>query len=127
VNKRGISPLEMIIVVAILALVLFLPALALAQDVAPGEEITLGQYALPLILMVVLGAIYKMAGGAISDRFKTPIALLVGIGLSMVALAYAQIGWSIRVVIDYGLYGLMTGAAAVGLYELNRAMRKPRM
>lgn len=82
------------------------------------DEITIGTYTIPVILMVVLGVIYKIFT-SIPDRWKALIAICVGIVIGIVAMFYnvavAVIG--IKIVINYVLLGLMAGAAAVGLYE----------
>ena len=82
------------------------------------EDITLSQYALPPILMVIMGIIYKFTP-EISDRFKTLIVIAIGIGLSWLAMLYKGEPLTIKMVIDYGLYGLMSvGAASIGLYKV---------
>jgi hypothetical protein len=93
-----------------------------------GDEVTLGQYTLPVLLTVILGIFYKILGEGLGDRWKSLIALAVGLGLGMVAMVYNQTApYEWRVVIDYGLYGLMSGAAAVGLYEVSRSVYRPRV
>lgn len=102
-----------------------LPLLAWAVNGNPAEEINLGPYALPLLLTVILGLIYNVVG-AIPDRWKPLITIGVAVGLSMLVVAYKGEGWTFRLVVDYVLYGLMTGAAAIGLYESKRALFNPR-
>ncbi len=91
---------------------------------ATSQEISFGQYALPVILMVVLSFVYKVAGqqgdtpGMISNRFKPIIAIFIGVGLGIVALFYNAIApITFKVVVDYVLYGFMTGCSAIGLWE----------
>ena len=87
------------------------------------QEISFGQYALPVILMVVLAFVYKIAGqegdqpGYISNRAKPLIAIAVGIGLGIVGMYYKGIAPSFKAVVDYVLYGFMTGCSTVGLWE----------
>jgi hypothetical protein len=88
-------------------------------------EVTFGGYALPVVLSVILSLVYKVVP-SIPDRWKAPIAVVCGIALGMVGVAYNGKPWTIVNVIDFGLYGLITGAGAVGLYELQRAAIRPR-
>jgi len=90
------------------------------------EEIKLGHYALPVILTVVLGFVYKVLDG-IPDKTKPLIAMFIGIGLALVGLEYSGKAWVFRTIVDYVLYGFMMGASAIGIYEIQRAARKPRL
>jgi len=89
------------------------------------EEVKLGQYAIPVLLMVILGFIYKVVP-EIPDRWKPLISAGLGVCLGLAAVLYAGKEWTFVNVVDYVLYGFMGGASAVGLYEVNRAIRKPR-
>ena len=89
-------------------------------------DVQLGAYTVPLILTVVLAIVYKLVGTGVSDKWKAVIACLVGIALGFVALWYAGKPWMPVNVVDYAVYGLMTGASAVGLYELSRTVTHPR-
>ena len=90
-------------------------------------EVQFGQYALPVILSVLLSIIFKMAGGSIGDRFKSLIAIVCGIALGIVGLFYTgEEPRTTAMWVDYIIYGFMSGAAAVGLYEATRAVAKPR-
>lgn len=89
------------------------------------EEITFGQYAVPVILTVVLGVIYKLVT-TIPDKWKALIAICCGIGLGMVAIPYNSLPFTVVNIVDHTIYGLMTGASAVGLWELSRTVIKPR-
>ena len=85
-------------------------------------EISLGQYAIPVLLMVILAIIYKFYEGpegtsTLSAKGKCLAAILVGVALGLVALFYKGEPVTAQKIIDYALYGLMTGAAAVGLWE----------
>ena len=92
------------------------------------EQVTLGQYSLPVLLTVILGIFYKLMGEGLGDRWKSPIALVVGLGLGLVAMVYNQPEpYTWKVVIDYCLFGFMAGAAAVGLYEAQRSIKNPRV
>ena len=88
------------------------------------EEVTFGQYSVPIILTVILAIIYKFI--TFGDKYKALLAVCVGILLGLLAIPYKGVDWTIVNVVDHALYGLMTGAAAVGLYELQRTVTKPR-
>lgn len=118
-----------------LRFVFFLIGLCLIATVAwaqvtgePGNEVTLAGYAVPFLLSLVLGIIYKLLP-VINDRYKTPLAMIVGVILSIAAMFYnkeAGTPLSGKMWIDFILYGVMLGASATGLYELQRSVRKPR-
>jgi len=90
------------------------------------EEIQIGQYSIPIILMVILGIIYNVSGETLSNRIKPIISVVIGMMLGMVALLRGGLPFDIQHVIDYVLYGFMSGAAAVGIYETKRAIWRPR-
>ncbi len=90
------------------------------------EDITLGQYGLPVLLTIFLALIYKFVPVEFPDKYKSLIAILVGIGLSLVAVWYKGLAWTPVVIVDHVLYGLMLGASAVGIYELQRTATNPR-
>jgi len=81
------------------------------------EEIRLGQYALPVILTMVLGIVYMIAGESIPKRIKPLIPIGIGVGVSLLALGYMEKPWIFRVVVDHILYGAMMGAASVGIHQ----------
>ena len=90
-------------------------------------DVQLGAYTVPVILTVILALVYKFAGTSVADKWKAVIACLVGIALGFVALWYTGKPWTPVNVVDYAIYGLMTGASAVGLYELSRTVTRPRL
>lgn len=79
-------------------------------------EINFGQYSLPVLITVFLAITFK-AVPSISDAVKPFIAIFLGIGLGVVGMFYAGLAPTFPIVVDHVLYGLMTGAAAVGLWE----------
>jgi len=93
----------------------------------PVSEVTLGGYAVPVIMSIVLGAIYKFA--YVAKRWKTPISIGVGIILGIFAMFYnkdPEVAVTFKMWVDYMLYGVMLGASATGLYELQKSAREPR-
>ena len=82
-------------------------------------EINFGAYALPVVLMVILALVYRIVGdGVITNRWKSVIAIVAGVGLGLAGIAYEGKPWVAPTIIDYTLYGFMQGAAAVGLWEV---------
>lgn len=88
-------------------------------------EISIGYYTLPAILMVILGIIYKSVP-TIPDRWKSVIAVGVGMLLGIGAMFYSEQPVVPKLVIEYLLLGLMGGAASTGLYEGQKAITSPR-
>jgi len=94
------------------------------------QEVNFGQYALPVILMVILSFIYKVFGegdgsGAISNRAKPVIAICIGMALGVIGIFYNGVQLTFKNFVDYLLYGFMTGCSAVGLWEGFRATINP--
>lgn len=89
------------------------------------EEVTFGQYAVPVILTVVLGIVYRLVG-TIPDKYKAVIAVGCGILLGLLAVPYNGLPWTVVNIVDHVIYGLMVGASAIGLWELQRTVTKPR-
>jgi len=88
-------------------------------------EISIGAYSLPVILSIILAIIYKVVP-SIPDRFKALMAIGCGIVLGLLAMIYGTDTYTAKVIINYAIAGLMAGAAAVGLYETQRIVKKPR-
>lgn len=94
-------------------------------------DVNFGQYALPVILMVILSLVYKVFGedagkpGLISDKAKPVIAICAGMGLGIVGMFYNAVPLIFKNFVDYLLYGFMAGCSAVGLWEGIRATVNP--
>ena len=88
-------------------------------------DVNLGQYALSPLIGVFLTIIYKMVP-IIPDKWKALISIGIGLGLGMTAIGYQGLSWTFVNIVDFALYGLMSGAAAVGLYEGVRTKTNPR-
>lgn len=85
-----------------------------------ANSIMLGKYSLPFILSIVLGLIYKKT--TLKDDWKPYIATAAGALLGVAAMFYNEnvdfINFSM--VADYVLAGGIGGAAATGIYEMQK-------
>ncbi len=88
-----------------------------------NEVLQIGHYGLPALWTVILAMVYKTL--AIPDRLKPWIPIMLSVALSLVALQYAGKPWEFKVVVDYITYGIMMGAATVGVYEASRTIYRP--
>lgn len=86
-----------------------------------ANTIMLGKYSLPFILSIVLGLIYKKT--TIKDDLKPYIATAAGALLGIAAMFYNENADLVNfaMVADYILAGGIGGAAATGIYEMNKA------
>jgi hypothetical protein len=89
------------------------------------DEITLGRYTFPVILGVILGLVYKFAP-SIKDKWKSLISICAGIGFGVLTLFYFGDAITFKIVVARLLGGLLLGASASGLYEVQRSVFKPR-
>ncbi len=92
------------------------------------DEVSLGQYGLPVVLTVLLGIFYKVCEredgtSCVPNRFKPLVAILLGMALGIVAMFYKMLTPTFPVIVDHVLYGIMAGSAAVGLWELSTKTR----
>ena len=89
------------------------------------ELVKFGGYALPFLMTAILAVAYQFY--AFTDKWKNLLALLLGIGLSLLFLAYKGLSLGIVNIVDYTIYGFLQGAAAVGLWKtLNIQVRGGR-
>ena len=89
--------------------------LAWAAGETSGGDISFGQYSVPVIITVLLAIVFKTT--TVADGAKPFIAIGLGIAFAVMGIFYAGLQPTFPVVVDHVLYGLMTGAAAVGLWE----------
>ena len=88
-------------------------------------ELMIGDVLVSVILTIILGIVYNLV--IIPDRAKSGLAVLIGTALGIVAMYFnLEPPFSVKMYIQYGLQGFMIGAAAVGLYENYRMVRRPR-
>jgi len=86
--------------------------------------ITFGPYVLPfpVALTAILSIFYSMFNAKdgtnlLSDRVKNMIALLMGMGFGILIMVDKETAITARVFIGWLIFGLLEGAAAVGLYK----------
>jgi uncharacterized membrane protein len=79
------------------------------------DLVKFGGYALPFLMTAFLAVIYQFH--IFTDKWKNFIALLLGIGLSILFLLYKGLTLDIVNVVDYTIYGFLQGATAVGLWK----------
>jgi hypothetical protein len=87
-----------------------------------GEELTLGQIGLSVVLVIILQMVYGTLN--VPAAAKPWIAVGIGIALSIVALYYylpAGQSCTFKMAVDYVVRGFMSGATAVGLREISKA------
>lgn len=85
------------------------------------EELILGSVGVSIILTIILRMIYGILN--VANKLKPLIAVGIGLLLAIVVLFYnLEPGKALtfRMLIDYLVQGFMTGATAVGLYELSK-------
>jgi uncharacterized membrane-anchored protein len=85
-------------------------------------EIQIGQIGLSVLITVLMGIIYKFfenpdGSSSIADKWKTLIVIVVGMGLSVVAMIYNATAWTAQNIISYLVNGFMSGCAAIGLWK----------
>lgn len=86
------------------------------------EELKIGAYGLPLVVSLLLRWLYSIIGeDKLSNRMKQVIPVLLGIAMAYVYVLYAQLAWTVQVVVDNTLYGIINlGFAAIGFYEVTK-------
>ena len=84
------------------------------------NQIMIGKYSLPFVLSMILALVYKRT--KIADDLKPFIAAGLGLLLGVGAMFYNEAISSINfaMVADYVLAGGIGGAAATGIYEMNK-------
>jgi len=89
-------------------------------------DMTIGQYSVPFLLTIVLGLIYKFIP-VIADRYKALVAIVFGVALAIVSMFFsAPETVTFQMWVNSVIGGLLIGASAVGLYEAQRTVTKPR-
>ena len=86
--------------------------------------ISFGPYVLPfpVALTAILSIVYSIfntndGGNMLSERFKNLIALLIGVGFGLLVMVDKETAITARVFIGWVIFGLLEGAAAVGIYK----------
>jgi hypothetical protein len=87
------------------------------------NEIQLGQYAVPFLITIFLAILFKPLDNPdgtskVADWVKGYFALVIGIGLGIIAMLYKGVQPTFVAWVDYILYGLVQGAASIGIFKL---------
>jgi len=85
------------------------------------EELQIGSFGLSVILSILLRMIYGTV--EVQNRYKPWIAVIIGIGLSLVAMFAAGIPCILVTIVSYVTQGFMTGATATGIYEMTKSAK----
>lgn len=124
--RKRTKPFTLLALILMFFLFLVIPLVVMAQapvtPVDPTGEVNLGQYTIPGLITLFLMIIFNFL--AIGDRYKPLIAIGLGVGLGILAIPYNRQPWEFVIIVDCVLYGIIAGAAAVGLYEGQKAFRK---
>lgn len=83
-----------------------------------ASELTIGAFGVSVVLSVLLRLVYNTF--EVGNRAKPWIAIVMGIMLGILALFYVGDPCTFQLVVDYTAKGFMTGATAVGLYEITK-------
>jgi hypothetical protein len=94
-------------------------------------EIMLGKYSVSFILTILLAWVFGLVTDnpdTLSNRLKKAIAVLSGIGLSILAMFY-QIAQGFLVlnlptIVDFIISGFLIGAASIGINQLMKSEKK---
>lgn len=86
-----------------------------------GQELAIGAFGVSVILSILLRLLYNTF--QIPNKFKPWLAVFIGIVLGIVVMYYnkapdAIVGF--KLIVDHILGGFMTGATAVGMYEMTK-------
>jgi hypothetical protein len=86
--------------------------------------IQLGPYILPFpvaltAILSVLYSVFNKSDGTsyLSDRVKNGLALIIGMGFGFIIMFDKGIDLNWRNLVGWGIFGIVEGAAAVGLYK----------
>lgn len=85
------------------------------------QELAIGAFGVSLVINVILRMLYNTF--SIPNKLKPWIAVTIGILLGIVALFYTlpvDTPVDFKMVVDHVLGGFMTGATAVGMYEMTK-------
>ena len=90
------------------------------------QELAIGAFGVSVLLSVILRMLYNTF--EIGNRGKPWIAVGVGIVLGIVVMYYnlpAGVCVGFKLIVDHVLGGFMTGATAVGMYEMTKSSKYP--
>ena len=102
------------------------PYLPHGREVMEMEDmvITFGPYILPfpVALTAMLSIVYSIfntadGGNLLPERLKNLVALLIGVAFGLMVMVEKETAITARVCIGWVIFGLLEGAAAVGIYK----------
>lgn len=89
-------------------------------------EMTIGQYAVPFVLSIIMGLIYKFVP-VITDRYKALLTVIIGVVLAVISMYYAGPETvTFQMWANSLIGGILIGAGAIGIYEVQRTVTRPR-
>lgn len=84
-------------------------------------EMAIGAFGVSVLLSIILRMIYNTWD--LPNKAKPWVAVSIGIGLGVVVMYYnlpAGTACGFKMIVDHVLGGFMTGATAVGMYEMTK-------
>lgn len=87
------------------------------------DEINIGQYSAAVILSIILGIAFKLAGESMTDRLKIVITICIGLAFGFVLFLYQEAAWTAKAIITYLVNGFAAAAIASGLYSYTKSRK----
>lgn len=87
-------------------------------------ESSFGQITMSGLLTILLALAYTFIPVDFSARWKVAIAVTIGMGLGVLAIPYNSLAWEVKIIVDHLIEGLIVGATAVGLHQIQKVVRK---
>jgi hypothetical protein len=90
-------------------------------------DLSIAGYSVPVLLTVVMGLIFKFVP-VITDRYKAVLTVVAAIILAVGArVSEVNDVITLAMWVETVIGGVLIGAAAIGLYEIQRTVSKPRV
>ena len=88
------------------------------------QEMAIGAFGVSILLSIILRMLYNTWD--ISNKAKPWLAVSIGVLLGIVVMFYnlpTGSACGFRLIVDHVLGGFMTGATAVGMYEMTKSTK----